>query len=39
MRAGVDAVFVATPATRSAAFQELVDSLREAAAKAGALDA
>jgi ribonuclease P protein component len=39
MRAGVDAVFVATAATRSTAFQELVDSLRETATKAGALHA
>ena len=34
---GVDAVFVATAATRSCAFQELVDSARGSVAKAGAL--
>ena len=36
---GVDAVFVATRETRTVEFQELVDSVRDAAVKAGALSA
>jgi len=38
LRAGVDAVLVATPDTPKTPFQELVDSVRTAAARTGALD-
>lgn len=39
LRPGVDVVFVATASTVGASFQELVDSVRGAAEKVGAVDA
>lgn len=37
LRPGVDAVLVAAPAAKSLTFQEMVDSVREALRRAGAL--